>query len=194
MIKSRALAILCQASYDDHDIEAGGTEVLVTKIGETTIFAFTGTKFDGLDIIKDLRAYPWWASEGGGFAHRGFLVGVRAITPKLVPLLPTNAPYVLTGHSKGGSEALLFGAFMARAGNPPAMIETFGAPRAAFGWIKDALKGVPVKCHRLGIDIVPTVPHRFPFPYRHPVRLTEYGSANPDGLHNHRIAEYIAAV
>lgn len=192
--KSKALAVLCQASYDDHDIKAGDTEVLISKIGEYTVFTFTGTKFNGLDIIKDLRAYPWWASEMGGFVHRGFLVGVRDIMPQLLPLIPTDAPYVLDGHSKGGSEAILAGAAMVKLGNPPALIETFGAPRAAFGWIETALEDIPVICHRNGTDIVPTVPHRFPFPYRHPVELTNHWNANPDVFHNHKISQYIAAV
>lgn len=192
--KPKTLAVLCQASYDDHDIKAGDTEVLITTIGDYTVFTFTGTRFDGKDILKDLWAIPWWASEAGGFAHRGFLIGVRDIMPKLLPLIPTDAPYILNGHSKGGAEAVLTGAVMAKRGNPPAMIETFGAPRAAFGWIEEVLKDIPGHRHRVGIDIVPTVPHRFPLPYRHDREGTNHPVVDEDLFFNHKIAEIIAAV
>ena len=191
---SLELAELSRQAYDSATIKANNTEILITESHGCLVCAFRGTTFDGLDIIRDLRAFPWWASEGRGFAHKGFLVGVRSIMPILKTYPLASNAVVLTGHSKGGAEAILTGAFMTLAGYPPVKIETFGAPRAAFGWIEDVLKGVPGYRWRLGADIVPTVPHRFPFPYRHDRGLTTLATRHPSPFLNHRINDYVRAL
>jgi len=196
-LSSRSLAKLAEAAYHDHTYKAGGTEVLVVDRGPLTVFAFRGTTFDGADIVKDLMAYPWWASEVGTFVHRGFLKGVRAVWSELPIGIPGNKPIVLCGHSKGGAEAILCGAFMVGCGVPPALIETFGAPRVGFNLGK-TLKGIPGSRNRLGIDIVPTIPPviipSWMSPYRHDQDLTGYKVVDEDLFHNHRIADYVAAM
>ena len=128
----RSLALVSEAAYHECTIKADNTEILIGETEDFMIWGFRGTTFDGIDIIRDLRAFPWWSKEIQTFVHKGFLVGVRAIWP-LLPLGMNTKPIILTGHSKGGAEAILCGAFLCGLGRPPAMIETFGAPRVAFG-------------------------------------------------------------
>lgn len=194
IIPAKKLLSLSAKAYDRHTFKAGGTEVFVSQVRKQTVMAFRGTTFDGADIIKDLRAMPWWSKEIGTFVHRGFLVGVRAIWPLLPLTGHKNPPIVLTGHSKGGAEAILVGAMLTVLEIPVAQIETFGAPRVGFGGIKKILKDIPGKRHRLGDDIVPTVPHRFPLPYRHDRELTEHEAEDENYFSNHKISEYKKAI
>ena len=191
---SHELACLCQRAYDECTVSANDTEVLIVERDEFLILAFRGTTFDHHDIIKNMRAFPWWASEVGGFVHKGFLVGARSIWPHLQRYPLRSKPTVLAGHSKGGAEAGEVAAMMTLSGYPPILLETFGAPRVGFGWIEDVLKGIPGNRYRLGADIVPTVPHRFPFPYRHDRDVTLLPVEIEHRFHNHRIADYIEAV
>ena len=191
---SHDLACLSKQAYDECTVSANDTEVLICERDGFLVLAFRGTTFDHFDIIRDLRAVPWWSSEVQGFVHKGFLVGVRAIWPLLQRYPLRSNAVVLTGHSKGGAEACYVAALMTLAGYPPVKLETFGAPRVGFGWIEGVLKGIPGNRNRLGADIVPTVPHRFPFPYRHDRELTELPSDAPHPFRNHRIADYVEAV
>lgn len=193
-ITAKKLARLSSAAYKKHTVAADNTEVLIRDIGPITVFAFRGTTFDGIDIIRDIRALPRWSGEIQGWAHRGFLKGVRAIWPLLPIGVPGGKPIALTGHSKGGAEAILCGAFMVGCGVPPVNITTFGAPRVGFGALKEMVKHIPGERHRLGADIVPTVPHRFPFPYRHDRLLTKHAVEDEHPFLNHQIADYLAAM
>ena len=194
MIPAKKLARLSMESYKYSTVAAGGTEVMISKVRKMHVLAFRGTEFDFSDIIDDLQSYPWWSREVSGFVHRGFLQGVRAVWPLLPISGPKARPLVLTGHSKGGAEAILTGAMLTCLGIPPVQIETFGAPRVGFGGLGDILKKIPGKRHRLGDDIVPTVPHAFPLPYRHDRDLTEHDAEDNHIFQNHRIADYVAAM
>lgn len=192
ILPAKKLASVSKEAYDKHTIRVGDTEVLIKTVRKKTVFAFRGTTFDGWDIIYDLRACPWWSSEVGTFVHKGFLLSVRGIWPHLPIGGPNPGEIVLTGHSKGGAEAVLLGAFLVQCGIEVAQIETFGAPRVAFSGLGEILKGVPGHRHRLGNDIVPTRPLPFPIPYRHDRELTTTpdGDDNFDPFDNHRIADY----
>lgn len=195
-IAAKKLARLSLEAYNKKKVTyaAGGTEVLVRTVRKHTVIAFRGTEFDLSDIIDDLQGYPWWSREVSGFVHRGFLQGVRAIWPGLSMIGEGAQKLVLTGHSKGGAEAILLGAMLTRLDRPPVQIETFGAPRVGFSGLSKILKKVPGKRHRLGDDIVPTVPHRFPLPYRHDRELTQHEVSDGHAFLNHRIADYVSAV
>lgn len=193
-ITSKMLAKLSAQAYKNQTISAGGTEVLIRQRGPIEVWAFRGTTFDGIDILKDLRAFPWWSKGANTFVHKGFFRGVGAIWPLLPLAIPNGKPIALTGHSKGGAEAILCGAFMASIGIPPVLIETFGAPRAGFSNIGKILKDIPGHRFRLGSDIVPTVPHAFPIPYRHDRDLTALEADDKHIFFNHRIADYVKAV
>jgi len=196
ILPAKKLCLLSKQAYNKCTVEAGGTEVLIKTVRKITVFAFRGTTFDGVDILTDLRACPWWSKEVGTFVHKGFLEGVRAIWPLLPMSGPNPGEIVLTGHSKGGAEAILLGAFMVQCGIPVAQIETFGAPRVGFSGLGEILKGVLGNRNRLGNDIVPTRPLPFPIPYRHDRELKETpdGDDNFDPFENHRIADYCKAM
>ena len=194
-ITSHDLAQLCDKAYDTHTIEAAGTEVLIEDRGDFVVWAFRGTEKNYGEILDDLRGYPWWSKEVGTFVHRGFLVGAKAIWPELPMAGYQSKPVVLTGHSKGGAEAILIGAFMVQLGIPPVLIETFGAPRVGFAGLGELLEGVPGERHKLGIDAIPSVPPAgFLVRYRHDRDLTEHDTDNLHLFENHRIADYISAV
>jgi len=193
-ITSKKLAKYSLDAYSKSTISAGGTEMLIKNVGGFSIWALRGTEFDFGDILDDIRVMPWWSKETGGFVHKGFLSGVRAIWPHLPLAGFHDKPVILTGHSKGGAEAILLGAMLTTLDMPPSRIETFGAPRVGFSGLGEIIKDIPGERHRLGIDIVPTVPHSFPLPYRHDRDLTDHDPEQSHIFKNHRIADYIAAL
>ena len=98
---------------------------------------------------------------------------------------------MLTGHSKGGAEALVLGAMLAVAGLAPARITTFGAPRvgdAAFGRL---LAGIAGADYRYGGDPVPFVPPQL----EHPRGLQAVGPVRTFArVGDHAIGNYVEAL
>ena len=195
---AKKLARLSAEAYNRKTASAGGTEILISKVRKRTVIAFRGTEKDYGDILTDMREILWWSKEVNGFVHKGFLMGVRAIWQHLPIGGPNPDAIVLTGHSKGGAEAILCGAFMAQCGIPPVQIETFGAPRVGTSNLGKILNGIPGDRHRLGIDIVPTTPPAilpaWMTPYRHDRDLVEHDTDDRHIFENHRIADFISAV
>lgn len=195
-------ARLCRLAYDEAPTwAAGGTEARLTiEANNVTVVAFRGTTFDGLDIIKDLRALPWWSRELGCWVHAGFLKGVRGIWPLMADTLAdVRGPLILTGHSKGGAEAAVCAAFMKQIlrrglvqGRPPTMLVTFGCPRVGFPDFCRITRGIPGERFVNGTDIVPTVPPpgQIIFRYRHDRAETGLHSGEADVFRNHRIRDY----
>ena len=113
------------------------------------------------DWWTDFRACPWY-DRRIGWCHAGFLKELRAFRKHMGMQFTVAArhPVYYTGHSKGGAQAIIYGAMMARAGYPPAGIMTFGAPRcgAALGKI---LINVPVIRYEQRGDPVPSMPPWF---------------------------------
>ena len=92
--------------------EDHGIEVLIINDGDKVIVAFRGTEFDYEDIIRNIRFMPWYARELGCWCHAGFLKGVRSIYDDLLGYVKTGRQVYLTGHSKGGAEAQIYGAML----------------------------------------------------------------------------------
>lgn len=167
MISDRELADLAARAYRKRTYAAGGVEALAVVRGGTLFAAFRGTERDGRDILRDLRALPWW-DRRLGWCHAGFLKGVRRIWPALVVALGAHeGPVVFTGHSKGGAEATVAAAMMTLAGKRPAALVTFGSPRVTMsGRIARLLTGVQVRRYVNGDDCVPRLPWMLGL-YRH---------------------------
>ena len=93
------LALKCQDAYKFCDVEAAGVELLINEDDhENVVIAFRGTTLNGTDIIRDIRSYPWWCRELGGWMHRGFRKSARAMLPLIRREVVDRPPNILTGH------------------------------------------------------------------------------------------------
>ena len=192
MIPDKCLAKLCQEAYEKHSWSKDGTELLV-RLGEGNItIAFRGTTFNGLDILKDMRATPWWNSELGGWFHHGFLRGALNAREYVEPLVQTTKlPVILTGHSKGGAEAQILAMLLAKKVGDLKVV-TFGSPRVGFNQAQKLLANVSCTLYRNGIDAVTQVPTILP--WKHAVPLKTLYAQSKDRFGNHRIREYVQAL
>jgi hypothetical protein len=181
-------------SYDRWSVNSGGTEALIAIEPWGRCVAFRGTTSDFGDILRDLRAVPWYDKDLG-WCHSGFLKGAREIYPLLRPALHSG-PLWLTGHSLGGALATLVAAMMVRDGIPLTGLVTFGCPRVGYG-LEERLKAVPFQQRWVhGTDCVPSHPWTV-WGYRHArweswLPLCEDEEA--DRFLNHRMASYVSAI
>ncbi len=188
---NKQLALLCERAYAEHTYEAGGVEVLHSG----NILAFRGTTFDGADILKDLRGYPWY-DKRLGWCHKGFLRGAQAIWPILRDVLWDLPPQWLTGHSKGGAEATLIAALMIadKGMRSPAGLVTFGSPRVGRKKLIKIVRAIPMSLRYVnGNDPVPSHPWEI-WGYDHVPGILRLKGGNDWDMHDHRIADYIGNV
>jgi len=192
-------ALTSQLAYDFatwKDEERGVELYKLPVAAGFDIFAFRGTEFDFDDILRDMRAFPWWDRELG-LVHAGFLKGARSMLGFVLEDLQTfKRPFYLTGHSKGGAETLVLGAKLALRGFVPRGIVTFGAPRVQVvgSGIEKALGGVDVRRYVHGMDVVPEVPKWiWGGAGKHVGEKVEIG-VRGHRFRDHRIAGYIAAM
>ena len=188
-------------------VEAGDTQAILVEDSERRIVAFRGTQFledaSWADIRANLRFRK--AAWSKGKVHRGYRQAYLTIHPGLSALVgkrPMKKPLVLTGHSLGGSLAVLASSVIDHD-----LCVTFGAPRVGNRNFAGSLSGLlRIVNHQ---DIAPKVP--FLLGYRHggrAWRLTADGRLKPDrfgwksllipftrkgilrGVLDHRIGEY----
>jgi hypothetical protein len=193
------LARLAQRAYADHSFTADGDTQCLVEIDDRGVYravvAFRGTECDFEDILRDLRAVPWWDWQLGP-CHAGFLKGARAMWPLIVDtVMAQGLEVALTGHSLGGALAAITGALMAANGKRPAALVTFGAPRPGFAELATWLKDVPQRRYVHGSDCVPS--HPWPiWGYRHPGPATHlrHPGTRDDRFLDHRVAQYVTAL
>lgn len=131
----------------------------LTSVDNVAVVAFKGS-VSLMDWVRDFMALPIHRriSVGNlGWVHAGFFGDVNGIWQRIKVDLG-NQPFAVTGHSKGGAEAIIFAAMMLEAGRMPVRVATFGAPRAGMGTLRDVLAAVPVAQYRHARDVVPEVP------------------------------------
>lgn len=170
----------CTRKFDN------GIEVLEGWNNERKAVAFRGTEINSLgDILRDLRAVPWYSQELGCWCHSGFLKGVRKIWPYIQDLYRSNNEIVFTGHSKGAAEATIAAALALKAGYKVPALYTFGSPRCAFSDLSAvfAEKGTLILRFVHGDDCVPS--HPWPvWGYKHlGDEIFLYGKGEPIGDH-----------
>ena len=154
---------------------AGIDQIHAALLGKTSseiVLAFRGTiPKDPWDVLNDADV-PLVPFEGDGNVHQGFLRALtelwREIAQPLTALLDQNPglPLTITGHSKGGSLALLAGVKIVRdlydtvVTHGPLVIRTFAAPRVGDEVFRIALEKITANIRRYeyGNDIVPHVP------------------------------------
>jgi hypothetical protein len=192
-----ALAQASAAAYDGASIQNELCHVRFLPQEDCLVVAFRGTH-NLQDIMVDAEAGRIPLPGMAGSVHAGFWKSVESIVGQLVEVLQTpgnepDLPLFITGHSKGGAEAMLAACILSRK-LQPARIEgvyTFDQPRlfdagARASYDRQAVDGPPLGAVTWRIvnggDIVPQVPF-WHWGYRHAGNeafLPDCGSAVSD--------------
>lgn len=185
-----ALAILSGGAYsaspDGVVIDAGDDiRAVITEIDGAVAVAVRGTLITSVDnILTDLDALPVVHANLGS-VPRGFLLAAMSLLP-LVEAQIAGRPVVVTGHSLGGSVAILLAAMLSV---PPIEVVAFEPARSGMAGIVGCMSSINGTIYRYGDDPVPEVP---PWPYRHPWNVTAIGHSMPDPISCHSIDVVIA--
>ena len=150
--KEDILTILEQ-SYIAKTIRVKEVECLVMKWDGYQVVAFRGTEFSDMletngfwDVIRDLRAIPWY-DKRVGWSHAGFLKGARGVVDKgLYGLLRRDEPILVLGHSLGAALALNAAVMLESMGFMVDGVIGVGSPRTF-------LKGTAKKVRKYGLPV-----------------------------------------
>lgn len=130
----KSLAELCRKSYGESSFSINGVEFLHKETERNHVFAFRGTESVLIDMLRNL--WIWQKSSAGEQVHAGYLNGwnhVEEMIPMHMVDLKLGAtnkkPAILTGHSAGGSIALIGANEMLNKGIGVEAVVTFGAPK-----------------------------------------------------------------
>lgn len=135
-------------------INKGGAQVMYLSNKSEQVLAFRGTEPTQFSDIKaDLKAWKI-KSKTGGRVHDGFYDEVEKVWADIKPLIKSNRPLFICGHSLGGAMATIAAS---RLEVETECLYTFGSPRVGN---KKWVAGVHVKHYRWrnNNDLVPTVP------------------------------------
>ena len=154
-------AKFCQASYATCTVADAktDTQVLVDGTMGRVRIAFRGTyNTEGWLRDLDIRKVGY----GGMRLHAGFFGDVQSVFTELESYIPQiTTPVIITGHSKGAAEAVLFAYMLKEAGCNVVAVYTFGEPRGGdLAWRAkyDALLGLITWRVTHAADIVPWIP------------------------------------
>lgn len=187
------LCKLCDKGYMEATGCINEVEYLVVE-DEYIDIVFRGTEASGLiskggwmDVVRDLRAYPWY-DKRVGWAHCGFLKGARNIVEeklrRRLNLRNHKKPVRLAGHSLGAGMSLIAALMLYREGYNVVEWVGFGTPKTFIGY-----RNLPFKAtsYRNGNDLVYLMPPGIIFKYKHSPELTQLES---DADSPHEIEEY----
>jgi len=173
--------------------ETGNAHAVLTVVEDRPFLAFRGTDPRKLvDVLRDVAVLAF-DDPLLGPVHGGFYADVAQLAWRVTPaLMRAGTPdLIVTGHSKGGGEALIFAGMLAAVGLPPRCVITFGSPRVGGAKLAALLASVPGEEYRHGDDPVPLLPPGFIHPY--PL-IALASPATIDPLADHAIAGYRAAL
>ncbi len=154
-------ALLCQRAYASLTVESKetDTQVLIENHADGLAIAFRGT-FNTEGWLRDLDIQKTTCE--GMRLHNGFLQDVLSILPKIDCEIPSRStPLYITGHSKGGGEAIVCGLLLRINGFNVKQVYTFGQPRVgnfAFRQKYNELLGAVTTRVTHAADVVPWIP------------------------------------
>jgi hypothetical protein len=105
-----------------------------------TVISFRGSA-DAQDWLTDFQIR--FADIALGKVHSGFWRSVGSVIDRIEAAVDSRAPLVITGHSKGGAEAVLAAWLLARMGRSIVAVHTFGGPRVGNAAWKSAYNAQP---------------------------------------------------
>ena len=196
-MSDRDYAMLCEKSYNgtpDYGTR-DGPRAFCERIDGKLVICFPGSR-SLQDWTLDFMAAPTVDMSVAdvidlGPVHLGFLNRAKSCRSLIYDKLKSTSDYVLIGHSLGGAIALLVGAMMlTQSQHPPDEIITFGAPRVGMITYSEAIRSIPIRQYRFGIDPIPEFPT---WPFVHARPLIEIGQPiyTTDIMQNHAIVNYI---
>jgi hypothetical protein len=176
--------------------KSGHVDAALVLVGDfSAVMVFRGTEPPSRrtmrETLQDWRAnfraaFTPGPYGGSDYVHSGYSGGLPEVLDSFNELWKQRGGtrrLWITGHSKGGAEAILAAGVLAAAGSPlPSAVYTYGSPRvgnSAFCLITDHLVGLVVR-HQHGTDPVPLWPHvgwrgwSLPGCYRHCGDLVYY--------------------
>lgn len=175
--------------------------VLRTQVDGTLTFAFAGT-MGAAEWVVDLLAIPipLLCHPRLGTVHAGFYMDANAaVTEFILPtLMSLGFPsYYLTGHSKGGGDAVMAHALLKDVGHPPVSTRVFEPPRVGGPKLKEFLSGDDLHWtqtrNRHVTDIVTLVP--FGPMWEQPTAPVILTASDDDDLASlHRMPQVIASL
>lgn len=188
-----AFAVLSEGAYaaspDGLVIDAGNDiRAVLTELDGELVVAIRGTVITSLEnILTDLDVLPSMHAHLGT-VPRGFVLAAMSLMPLIAPHV-AGRQVVVTGHSLGGSVAILVSALLAASGTPPVETVAFEPARTGMAALPVFMASLKGTIYRFGNDPVPEVP---PWPYRHPWSVTAIGHPMLDPISCHSMAGVVA--
>lgn len=135
-----AWALSRRAYRETVTVQSKAAHALVESVGGTLFIAFRGTCNDADKLIDlDILLQP----VEFGRVHRGFLTSAYSLWWLLESRIRSAERVVLTGHSKGGAEAVVTALFLAEHASKTRII-TFGMPAVGdkqfSAWVDETVK------------------------------------------------------
>lgn len=177
MISDKDLARACVDAYAPGALPTWNTDnvhVFLTMQDGYTVIAFKGSAspqdwwrdFDAFVIGGGVDSHDAAGKlikhQDLGLVHAGFFGDVSAVFADILAGLPPD-PIIVTGHSKGAAESLIFAALLrAATDRVVAKVSTFGTPHP--GALGGFLDGIPGTDYRNCSDPVCAVPPYLPHP------------------------------
>ena len=119
-------------AYEEVTFESDLAHVLMVPAAGAgpLVLAFRGSA-NTRDWLSDFRIQMVDTDFGG--VHSGFWRSANSLLPEILRVPAVRAAVVVTGHSKGGAEALICARMLRAAGKPVRAVVTFGGPRVGDG-------------------------------------------------------------